>query len=798
MTTDNNNGTTTQGMIQSQTMMQAPAVSAASLPGYRQSSYGARSRDRDGVLQVTVTPQDMPGCSQSGMGAIDDRLCWDAAIQYLATQGINERVVRKLSVPATRDGYTFRTTGYMQQLPFDFGDYHGYAGSATAASVTTQFTNGVLTSCTVSGGSSYAPSATLPVFIQDLTLHGSGAYATVATDATGLPTGCTVVSGGMNYPSTGNSAVLVPLGGDGAAGNCALSGGVFTSPCTVTAGGSGYAASVKANMAGLTCTTYPTLTTTVTSAVVTAVTTTAGSGCSYSGGATVPIQFGASCGGSQCTLITPEVPAYQACALNLISGLIIEGAGGTPTISAGWVPTSTINNTIPIIFCDATGTQGSNITIRNLRLDGALYGFYFPWEVWGLTLDNVQYGTRVAYEGYAYTFNANQYYPMSRVDGTSPILNLPLKFTNISSNSGGGWQCGGAWAGRNITGNSGASEWLFFYASYGTSSVAGNQTTLGHSAVLGHAWGRCGGITIDGYIRVASSAMTQAVTNAADKYVEQAIWKAQDGPASPITTSTTMSNGLATCVVFPTVVDRTTDYNWGYYNSNGGTFSNYPHHQCFPGAAISALVTVPRYSQGGDAPTSTATWPQWMYVNNVTVTIPWRPILNGRLDVLEARRINILAGGGTPSDIYTQATQVVGGINANGPIGPKIKVEDSYLNLQASGVTLTPINVLGGSLVGVVTRNVNGLADRITPSTGVTTAFTTTVPANSCINGPAAAIGSNLTSAAVAVTPTTFPGLGLSWTGYFPGNGTVQVVVCNNTTVSITPTSTTFQLRALP
>jgi hypothetical protein len=294
--------------------------------------------------------------------------------------------------------------------------------------------------------------------------------------------------------------------------------------------------------------------------------------------------------------------------------------------------------------------------------------------------------------------------------------------------------------------------------------------------------------------------MTQAITNAADKYVEQAIWKAQDGPASPITTSTTMSNGLLTCVVFPTVVDRTTDYNWGYYNSNGVTFSNYPHHQCYPGAANSALVTVPRYSQGSDAPVSTATWPQWVYVNNVTVTTPWRPVLNGRFDVLEARRINILYGGGLYSDIYTQAAQVVGGINMNGPIGVKAKVEDSFLNLQASGVSLTPINLLGGGLVGVVTRNVNGFADRITATTGLTTAFTTSVPANSCINGPATTIGGNLASAALVITPTSNPGLGLTWTGYIsiPANGTVQVVVCNNTTVSIAPTSTTFQVRVLP
>ena len=73
------------------------------------------------------------------------------------------------------------------------------------------------------------------------------------------------------------------------------------------------------------------------------------------------------------------------------------------------------------------------------------------------------------------------------------------------------------------------------------------------------------------------------------------------------------------------------------------------------------------------------------------------------------------------------------------------------------------------------------------------------IRANSCVNGPAIKISGATSKMAIVVTPEKNPGLGLSWSSaYFSEGSTVQVVVCNLTSVPIVPAETSYNVRVIP
>jgi hypothetical protein len=147
----------------------------------------------------------------------------------------------------------------------DDGSYSGsYGGSG--GTVTCTPTAGALTSggCVVSGGTLYKHSATLQTTYASGGCPGTyfnlgacgGAWVTVATNSSGIPTTATVVYGGSNITSPVVFNV-VPVGGDGARATATETGGTMNTP-TLTAGGDGYAASSSLGgyILGGGCTTY--------------------------------------------------------------------------------------------------------------------------------------------------------------------------------------------------------------------------------------------------------------------------------------------------------------------------------------------------------------------------------------------------------------------------------------------------------------------------------------------------------------------------------------------------------------
>jgi hypothetical protein len=670
-------------------------MTTPSVTGYRQNNLNARSRNRDEVLQITITPQDMPGCANSGMGLIDDAPCFNAAIHYLAS--FDDNVQRRLIAPYTQYGYQFLSAGYQQPLPHDFGDYHGFAGYATQASVQLQIINGVVASCSTGGGTAYAPSATLPVWIYDPSLQGSGGYATVATDTTGAPTSCTVVQGGIKYPPSGVIGQVVPIGGDGASANATLASNTFSTgqnPITVT-GGSGYASlttNVPVNTfigpSALQCTAYPTFTATCAAGVCTAVNVgTTGTNCTYNGSAsaTVPLYFGATCGGAQCTLMAPETPINLPCAVGLINNITIEGIGN-PTITTGW-DLSTVNNSQMIAFCDPTGIQSTNITIKNLTINAAFIGFWFPYVVHHLAMTDVTFGGSTGTVGipvHAYSFSGG---PQSGSAGANSINlqnvganppYLPSTFTNIADYGYAGITCGGEWIGRSAAGYTASSsrnvmpggyQTMLAAAFYNASSVADGMRLFAHYNDFS-AVSPCGNVRVDNYLYKPLLTHSTTTDNI-DKWFEQYVWKTQDGPASAVTfTNTTnfLSNGLASvsnaglgCKFTQTVVDRTIDYQFGNNTaagtSNPGGVANYPFYQCFPGVTFTPLWFMPRYSGN-----TLITNPMTRFMNIYTESYVNRPVVMGRFDDLNVEQVNIWART-TFTDPYQQTGEARAAIN---------------------------------------------------------------------------------------------------------------------------------------
>ena len=68
------------------------------------------------------------------------------------------------------------------------------------------------------------------------------------------------------------------------------------------------------------------------------------------------------------------------------------------------------------------------------------------------------------------------------------------------------------------------------------------------------------------------------------------------------------------------------------------------------------------------------------------------------------------------------------------------------------------------------------------------------VVAGACTSGTVAVVGST-TAMVVSVTPVTYPGDGLDWAAYVSAAGTVTIKVCNQTAGSLTPVSSTYNVR---
>lgn len=804
---DNNNGLNVTGN-----------VNAPDLLGYRQNNVNARSRNRDEVLQITITPQDMPGCQQAGRGLIDDAACFNAAINYLSTQDAN--VQRRLLVPYTQQGYFFHNAGYQQPLPHDFGDYHGFAGYLTPASVSLSIVNGVVAGCTAFSGSGYAPNANLPVYIFDPSLKGSGAYATVQTNASGTPTGCTVVQGGMNYPSSNLQTGVIPLGGHGAAATASLSSNTFPTtqnPITPTAGGSGYIGwgtnTVPVNAAGLTCTTYPTFTATMgTGAAGTSIASvnvgTAGTGCTYSGSgtATVPLQFGGSCGGTQCTLLTPEPVVNMPCGVALISNLTIEGVGN-PSISTDWAATGA-DPTQMIAFCEPSGQQSTNITIKNLTIANAFFGFYFPSEVNHLVMDSLTFG-KVAFPVYANTFSGGLANPSGQQGIGSITPGPPSLFTNISDQAFSGITCGGAWSSRTTatypasagtsnvgaysqpsTVTSGGYQSMLLAATIGANNLAGGWLSYGHWSPPDPV-SPCTNVRVENFSFYGNGSTQNATSNTYDAFFEQYIWKTQNGPATLYTDAThNLSNGQTSCKQTTTTVDRTVDYQFGYPTANTagpGLATNYPYYQCFGGITFTPFFFYPRYSG-----TPVAAVPDVSFANVTAFVYSNRPVINGRFDVLTINRLHGIGKAAPFTDPYLVTGELRGGVNVTAVGAFASRIEDMTKSVSPFALipwgASYPVQFLQSGFpvsANQYLRNVTGLSDSLQYAAG---------------GLPATVSGCGLVSTTGSITTGT-PTLTVASASGFVASGPITVVGAGgaganlSTTIS-TIAGTTFTLAA--
>jgi hypothetical protein len=70
------------------------------------------------------------------------------------------------------------------------------------------------------------------------------------------------------------------------------------------------------------------------------------------------------------------------------------------------------------------------------------------------------------------------------------------------------------------------------------------------------------------------------------------------------------------------------------------------------------------------------------------------------------------------------------------------------------------------------------------------------VGAGACTSGAVSVSGAS-TAMAVAASPATYPGDGFDWRGYVSASGTVTVKVCNETSGSLTPTASAYNVRVL-
>lgn len=629
--------------------------------GYRAAATALQTSRDSAIQSAIVRPDDF--CLNASSGIAEASPCWNKAIAHLASTN-SPTAIRTLSVPYTQNGYYFGVTNFLINLPRDFGDYHGAAGFLTAANVGLNFLAGQLVSCTVSGGSLYAPNAQLPVQITDPTYTGSGANANVATDASGTPTGCTVTTPGMNYPSVGPNAVLIPLGGDGAAGTVDLVNGSFTNP-QLTAQGSGYATGLTAGIPGLAgCTgTLPALTTTVAGAKVTGFSITqAGTACTFGGSLNatgVLVTFGASCGGQQCHIMAPEPPLQQACSVALRNGVNIQGIGNpiihTPFEFDGGV----MSLTEPVPFCDPFGdqltaapsnpqSQGSVLNANTIEVSGLTIRGYVGFWLAGV-VESAKF-TDITFDGAIPIYAGSFMRVTNFIQGAS---NTMTQIQDSSFRSYSGPVCASGWTSRNIRGGAGG--------------VFGG-TIMGHwdNNVTPYAWGQCRDVSFTNVALTSSAILNTTAATALDTLWERTMWKTQNGPATPITTGlfTPLSNGSTTCPITQLVVDRTTDFIYGApYQAPQAGF--YPYYMCYPGISGTGISSIPRYWDGnlGD---QLGTSIEARHINGIGT---YRPIIGGDWSNVTISDIYTDNGAGSvPTDPYRPAGFTSHAISLFGPI----------------------------------------------------------------------------------------------------------------------------------
>src|SRR5215469_17550568 len=713
VTTDNNNGLNVQG-----------AVAATSLPGFKITP-NAPSVNRDQTLAVIVTPQDF--CPNAGSGTTDDTACFNAAIRFLATYNTN--AVKRLIVPWTPGGYYFSNQGYgyLATMPYDAGDYHGSAGFINSAAANLYFTNGQLTGCGITGGSGYAPNAQLPIQILDQSHQGSGAQAYVQTDSTGAPAStCVVQLAGMNYPASGVTGTVWPLGGSGAQATAHLVSGSFTAGTiyptangsynaavgTLVQGGSGYGGtgmpspgstlvpqagipSTLSNSAGngLICGTgggMPTFTVSTANASVTQLVM-AGTltGCTYNGsncatGCDVPIAFGASCGGAQCSIMAQEVPQNIPISVALLCGVQVEGVGN-PVINTDYA----INNigyprpqdVVPFgdPWGDQGGVQGSGWlpggngvmgyatyssycpppSVKGLTIKAAI-GFWFP-ILGGGTFTDISFGTGSALlGGVGYYIGTIEQHVLNFNFGFRPVtIN-----NNIWTNPVAGILAGGDWRMRNPTntvpplgGSTG--NWG------GTQIMRPPSNDISAFATVAE------GINIDNALAAFNATLPDVRW---DTWVEQNLWKSQNGPTAPLypfyvsvatpptlypRLSNTANTSSSTCVLGPgiSMATRAIDDRFGAFSSGRafGDMAGYPWFNCFRGIRNSFLMAQGRYSSAAFAANSTI-GQTGISIRHSVFTGMWRSVFFGTATVLDFRQNRVMGITLGTADPYLAGT----------------------------------------------------------------------------------------------------------------------------------------------
>lgn len=700
----NTTGTITAGNIVANT------GTFSALPGYKQNqgtvNSTAKAHNRDQQTAVTVTPQDW--CPTAGNGDTDDTACVDDASIWLAS--LNTSAPKRLLLPWTPTGYIFTNAGarYLCTLPYDWGDYNGSAGFVTAASAQVYFNNaGNLIGCSITGGTGYTANGYLPIQILDPSHRGSGAAAYVQTNVSGVPTdgtntgsnvNCTIQLAGMRYPQSGVLALVLPEGGDGAVATATLTTNTFPTsqnPITPTNGGLGYSAvtnnrplvSPPVGTGLLQCATYPTWQATVTGSSVTSISVlNAGSGCTWNGSAsfaTVPLYFGASCGGAQCGILPPEQPTNIPISVAVRSGVQIVGVGN-PTIntecsllSTGCSkPVTTTGTTVfpdTVAFGDPWGDQGGGVrgdlvgttlnqrsaapNISNLTIN-AMYGFWFPL-LGGGTFTGLTLNTTVGF------FIGNIQQTLSG----SGVAFSPVLFENNTFNVAAGVVVAAGWHSRSTYASAGGTlGGTFMLHSLSTQNEILNGSTGG--------------------IIMRNTSFTSPGTDATvDTWFDKFVWKGPNAPATPYTDAThKLSNGFTSCVLSPTLsfTSRNTDTSFG----NNGGFTFYEWFNCFRGVRGMLVEAQPRYSnQFANPAANTSTDSYFLTMQNVNSYNRWRQLYLGNaqtVDIHDVLDVNttatadpFLAGtgqsntaiwlmrnvgtpiSGTVQDIYSTANQAI-------------------------------------------------------------------------------------------------------------------------------------------
>lgn len=180
--------------------------------------------------------------------------------------------------------------------------------------------------------------------------------------------------------------------------------------------------------------------------------------------------------------------------------------------------------------------------------------------------------------------------------------------------------------------------------------------------------------------------------------------------------------------------------------------------------------------------------------------------------------VMLYAQGSTPSQlrVKTDANNylLVAGAAQTLPLSQPVVFSNAQLRTDASG-NLLVAGAVGPSGTTGITGSMGATGNTgTTGTTGVAGAQGNTgaTGTDGILSGTTSAIGGGLltvactsgtatvtgitTAMAVAVTPVTYPGDGVYWMGYRTNNNEATVKVC--TVAAITPTSSTYNVRAIP